>query len=168
MARRPQVVARFVWSEQAPVQIAHPLAPVLAGRDAWEGLSLPRLGKGTTRGVYDLGDGTVLKRCEGRDAHRNGYCSCESEGKFWAKIQGRAEAALFAPTYESGECWTRMQKADEVPVPCLDGACPRNMPYGADWFRAMESKIYPVYARDIHPGQFGIFGGSYKLLDYGV
>ena len=167
--RRPMQVARFTWSDAPALpQIAHELTVEATGILRWNPKDLPRIGKGTTRGVYDLGDGTVLKRCEGRHAHRAGYCPCMSEGEFWAKIQARTEAVLFAPTYESGECWTRMQKADSVPVPCLDGACPPGMPYGANWFIKAEQEILPVYPHDIHPGQFGIFEGKVKLLDYGL
>lgn len=165
--RRPMKIAAFIWSHAPALPlIAHELPVETTGEFRWDISALPMLGKGTTRHVWDLGDGTVLKTCFGRAAHRGPYCPCLDEHKFWGKIHAEAGGALFAPTYEAGDCWVRMKKADSVPVPCL-GGCPGGMPYGADWYRKAAAKIYQFYPHDIHPGQFGIFGGQYKLLDYG-
>lgn len=170
--RRPTQVAYFKWSENSiaglPVLSDPTPAWNTTGQWRWNLTELPLLGKGTTRAVYDLSDGTVVKTCKGMPhAHRVGYCPCEAETANWAKFASSPNAELFAPVLEGGECWNRMVKADSVPVPCLDG-CPNGMPYDADWFMGAYRAIKEFYNIDIHPGQFGIFGGKYKLLDYGI
>lgn len=168
MERRPTTVAYFQWSPEAPRHGQDGRAEETEGPCPWKLGKLDRIGRGTTRDVYDLGDGTVLKVCrKTRHAHRVGYCPCETEGEHWNRHHGKDSESLFAPVVAYGPCWIRMKKADDVPVPCVN-ECPHGMPYDARWYKDFQDRIAPIYAQDLHPGQVGKFGDSYRLLDYGI
>lgn len=117
--------------------------------------TLPYLGCGITRDVYDLGN-VVLKVDRGQNHAYAG--SCESEAKAWEQIRDLDESAYFAAVLASGKGWLIMEK---VECAVQDGS--------ASWSDVREVQNVAEYLgfRDLHSGNLGIRAdGRVCVIDY--
>lgn len=69
----------------------------------------PKIGDGSTRKVFDLGDGTVVKVCHALD-HGSDVCPCLKEIEVWAAF---LDHPRLVPVIEGGLHWVRMPKIDK-------------------------------------------------------
>lgn len=115
-------------------------------------ISWPIIGEGTTRTVYDLGDGTVVKICSWSACCGDRWsCHCAREATRWSA----GGSPILAPILDSGTCWVRMPKADDIPKKHES--------------RSLE-QVFRLATEeglcDLHPGNFGWFGNRLLCIDY--
>lgn len=113
-------------------------------------LSLPEIGSGTCRIVYDLGD-VVLKVNRGHRSTLHG--SCETEASHWEMFRDTEHADLFAPVLASGDGWLIMAKAD------------RQCESSDDYYEVMRS-ANRLGITDLFHANCGMFGDEVKVIDY--
>jgi hypothetical protein len=112
----------------------------------------PRIGRGSTRAVYELGD-YVVKVCLSKGVEPEcDRCACKRETEKWESLNAHDPIrALLAPILASGDCWVVMPKADQI-----DGDIP--------------ARVSSVLAKagfcDMWGFNFGRFGDEWKMIDY--
>lgn len=114
-------------------------------------VSLPQIGEGSCRQVFDLGD-VVLK--VNRAHRRQLHGSCETEAAAWEHFVGTEHEHLFAPVLASGDGWLIMAKADSIST--------------ADEhdYHEVKNAANRLGITDLFHANLGIFAGQCKVIDY--
>jgi hypothetical protein len=132
-------------------------------------LEFPRIASGSTRDVYDLGDGTVIKVCfwpgspgikdyyarsevtpenASYMAHRMQHgCPCAREAKLWNSSKSKA----LLPVLAHGACWVRMPFV----APAYFSAVPRI------------DELFNLGVGDQTETNFALYKGRKVCIDYG-
>lgn len=111
--------------------------------------TLPYIGRGATRKVYDLGD--VVLKVTTNFGHCVGHCADEAD--VWEQVKGTKWSSLFAPVLASGEGWLIMAKAD------TDGISYSEL-------INLEGKLNAIGIGDLHEGNVGYLDGDLVAIDY--
>lgn len=136
---------------------------------------LPRLGTGSYRETFDLGDGHVLKR-NWDYRTTNGAAD---EAQVWAAVEGTSVERYFCPVkgIDPKGRWIVMPKADSIGYPnckAADGSDDYSKQYFAqarfgEWVRAHAHAAGDVEVElsDLHNGNVGMLDDHLVIVDYG-
>lgn len=120
--------------------------------------SLPKLGQGVSRRVYDLGDGTVLKVGTGSDFAGTNL----SEAEQWRKVEGTQWEEHFAEVLAVADdgSWLIMRAVERTFV--------NDRSAWSEWYREVGSELtHSLKVGDLHYGNVGVtVQGQIKVIDY--
>lgn len=122
-------------------------------------LTFPEIGRGSSRTVYDLGDGTVVKVCHACAGLQ--FCQCALEAVNWARLRESPAREYIVPIIACGPCWVRMPKARPVYT------IPESLGAVEEWYRENYQEL-KRWAIGGDCGNWNIceYEGKYRLHDY--